>query len=180
MDSGSQASSPPKAPRNSEWSRYQRWVVNVVIIVGAFMTIRACSQRNLANGTAVDFQGKSLDGQMISLRDYRGKPVLLHFWATWCGVCSAMADNVEAIARDYPVVTVASQSGDSDSVRAYVTEHKLSFPVVNDPDGRLAQSYGVSAFPTTFIIDKAGKIRHAEVGFTTEIGLRIRAFLSTD
>jgi len=89
-----------------------------------------------------------------------------------------MADNVEAVARDYRVVTVASQSGDSDRVRAYVAENKLSFPVLNDPDGRLARNYGVSAFPTTFVIDKSGKIRHAEVGYTTEIGLRFRLFLS--
>lgn len=178
MDSSFRASSSAGAPNEREPSGYRRWMVNLAIIVGAFIAIRACNQQKLVSGAAVAFEGRGLDGQPISLRDYRGQPVLLHFWATWCGVCSAMADNVEAVARDYRVLTVASQSGDSDRVRAYVAEHKLSFPVLNDPDGRLARSYGVSAFPTTFVIDKTGKIRHAEVGFTTETGLRFRVFLS--
>ncbi len=178
MDSGSQASSSARATKKRERSGYRRWMLNLAIIVGAFIAIRACNQQDLASGTAIAFEGRSLDGKTISLRNYRGQPVLLHFWATWCRVCSAMADNVEAVARDYRVITVASQSGDSDRVRAYVAEHELSFPVLNDPDGRLARNYGVGAFPTTFVIDQAGKIRHAEVGYTTKIGLRFRVFLS--
>jgi len=178
MDSGSRAPLPAGVTEKRKPSGYRRWLLNLAIIAGAFLAIRTCNQQNLASGSAIAFEGISLDGQTISLQDFRGQPVLLHFWATWCGVCSAMADNVEAVARDYRVVTVASQSGDSDRVRAYVAENKLSFPVLNDPDGQLARRYGVSAFPTTFVIDKSGKIRYAEVGFTTEIGLRLRAFLT--
>lgn len=178
MDSGYRAPPPEGSTEKRKPSGYWRWLANLAIIAGAFIAIRSCNQQNLASGSAVTFEGQSLDGRTISLSEFRGQPVLLHFWATWCGVCSAMADNVEAVARDYRVVTVASRSGDSDSVRAYVAENKLSFPVLNDPDGRLARDYGVSAYPTTFVIDKSGKIRYAEVGFTTEIGLRFRVFLS--
>jgi len=178
MDSGSQASSPPVIGQKRTKSGYRRWMLNLAIIAGAFFAIRAWNQQDLVKGSAIAIEGRSLDGRLISLQDYRGQPVLIHFWATWCGVCSAMADNVEAVARDYRVITIASQSGDSDRVRAYVAKNKLSFPVLNDPEGRLARIYGVSAFPTTFVLDKEGKIRQAEVGYTTEIGLRLRVFLA--
>jgi peroxiredoxin len=158
-----------KKPRS-----YRHWVFDLLLIVAVVIAVRTCSQNTVAEGTAKSFEGKTVDGRTISLSDYRGKPVLLHFWATWCGVCNAMEGNVEDVAHDYPVLTVASQSGDAEQVRATVLEHKLSFPVILDPDGQLAHAYGVSSFPTTFFIDKRGEIRHVEVGYTTEPGLRLR------
>ncbi|MBN1655820.1 MAG: protein disulfide oxidoreductase [Deltaproteobacteria bacterium] len=157
---------------------YRRWVVNLAVIAMLFFALRECNRQNLASGTAPPFEARSIDGRSVSLEQLRGEPLLLHFWASWCGVCSAMAGNIEAVARDYRVLTVASQSGEAQEVQAYVSEHGLSFPVLVDADGRLARRYGVHAFPTTFLIDKKAVIRYAEVGFTTEIGLRIRAYLS--
>jgi peroxiredoxin len=157
---------------------YRHWAFNLLFIVAVFFAVRTCNQNTVAEGPAKSFEGKTVDGRTISLSDYRGKPVLLHFWATWCGACNAMEGNIKDVAHDYPVLTVASQSGDAEQVRATVVGHELSFPVVLDPDGRIARTYGVSAFPTTFFIDKKGEIRHVEVGYTTEPGLRLRMRLT--
>ena len=104
----------------------------------------------------------------------QGKPTLVHFWATWCSVCKLERSNIEAIARDYSIVTVASQSGTSAEVAQYVQTHAMRAPVLVDEDGAVAAQFGVRAFPTSFIIDSAGQIRDVEVGYTTEWGLRLR------
>jgi peroxiredoxin len=105
--------------------------------------------------------------------------VLVHFWATWCPICRTEQDTINAIARDTPnVITVAMQSGSRDEVEKYLKQQGLSFPVLNDPDGRIAAAWGVHAVPASFIIDPDGQIRFVEIGYTTETGLRLRLWLA--
>ena len=114
------------------------------------------------------------DGQQLALAEFRGRPFALHFWASWCGVCSAMRPNLRSIAKEQRVISVASRSGDDTAVRGFVVQHALDAPVIADTSGAIAKSYGVRAFPTTFFVDARGVIRHVEVGYTTELGLRLR------
>jgi peroxiredoxin len=152
---------------------------DLAVIAAIVLVVRAYQQRNLPSGPAPALAGADLDGAAVALEDYRGKPVVLHFWATWCGVCKAEQHNLDAIAGDLPVLSVASRSGDAAEVAAYVREHEVAPRVVSDPKGTLAQRFGVSAFPTTFIVDASGEIEHAEVGYTTELGLRARMWLAS-
>jgi peroxiredoxin len=92
----------------------------------------------------------------------------------WCLQRDAL--ELGRLARDHDVVAVASQSGDATRVSRYATEHGITVPIVVDEAGALARSHGVRAFPTTFFIDREGEIRHVEVGYTTELGLRLRHF----
>jgi thiol-disulfide isomerase/thioredoxin len=119
-----------------------------------------------------------LNGAAASLADYRGKPVLLHFWATWCGVCNAEQSSLDELSRDLPVLTVASQSGSASDVAAFVRERHVEPRVIADPSRELARRFGVTTYPTTFVIDAGGEIRHVEVGYTTELGLRARMWLA--
>ena len=149
------------------------------MIAAIVLVVRGYQQRHLPTGRAPALAGTDLGGQAVALEAYRGKPVIVHFWATWCGVCKAEQHNIDAVAGDLPVLSVASRSGDAEQVNAYVREHGIAPRVVVDPSGALAQRFGVAAFPTTFIVDGGGEIRHAEVGYTTELGLRARMWLAS-
>lgn len=157
---------------------YRHWSFRLVLLLLAVLAVRAYQQRGVAAGKARPLEGAGLHGEAISLQEMQGKTVLVHFWASWCGVCEAMAGSVEDVAGDYPVITVATLSGGAEDVGSYLKREGLSLPVLLDPEGQLASGYGVSSLPTSFVIDKTGEIRSAEVGYTTEPGLRLRLWLA--
>jgi thiol-disulfide isomerase/thioredoxin len=158
--------------------KYWPWLRDLGLLSLAVVAIRAYQQRDLPRGSAPELRGVELDGGEVSLADYRGAPLLLHFWATWCGVCRAEQGSLDSIASDLPVLTVATQSGSASGVAAYVTQHGVRSRVVVDDANELARRYGVGSFPTTFVLDGHGKIRFVEVGYTTELGLRARMWLA--
>ncbi len=157
---------------------YRHWSFRLVLLLLAVLVVRAFQQRGVAEGKAPPLEGYDLQGKVVTLQAFEGKTVLVHFWSTWCGVCQAMAGNVQKVSADYPVIAVASQSGGAAEVGAYLESEGLSLPALLDPEGRLSSDYGVSALPTSFVIDGAGRIRSAEVGYTTEMGLRLRLWLA--
>jgi len=113
-----------------------------------------------------------LDGTSYSLQ--KGKPIAIHFWATWCKVCKLEAQNIETLSKQYEVLTIAVNSGDSREIKAYLKERNLTFRVLNDVDGTWAKQFNVEVFPTTFIYDKAGELSFTEVGYTTTAGFLAR------
>jgi thiol-disulfide isomerase/thioredoxin len=162
-------------PRWSE--RQRRWarIVRDLVLFGAlFFGIRAYQSRDAAKGMAPAVMLSAIDGRSFELGVPRAEPLLVYFWATWCGVCTAAEPNLSAVGAALPVVTVASQSGEPAALAAEVKRRGLHLPVVADPQGALARRFGVRAFPTAFVLDRAGSIRSGEVGYTTELGLRLR------
>ena len=93
-------------------------------------------------------------------------------------MCKAEQSNIDAVARGLPVLSVASQSGSPNEVTAYVQSQRIAHRVIADPEGSLARRFGVRTFPTTLVIDAKGEIRYAEVGYSTELGLRARMWLA--
>ena len=106
------------------------------------------------------------------------KPILVHFWATWCPICKFESPNVDTISKDYEVITIAVQSGSKKEIQNYLDEHKLTFNVVNDKDGFLSKKFNIQVFPTTLIYDKEKTLKFSEVGYTTTDGLYSRMMLS--
>ena len=106
------------------------------------------------------------------------KPVLIHFWATWCPTCKFESSNIEKISKDYEVITIAVQSGSKKQIKNYLDKNRLTFKVVNDENAFYSQKFNIKAFPTTFIYDKDKNLKFTEVGYTTTAGLYSRMALS--
>lgn len=170
----SSASSQTEPPNGSRSSKLRRFALEALVVVALVLGVRAYQTRDLASGEAPALSVQSLDGQRFSLAGVQGQPVAVHFWASWCGVCSAMRHNVRTLAHGHRVISVASRSGDEAAVRSFLAQHPLDAPVIVDPSGALARTYGVRAYPTTFFVNAQGVIRHVEVGYTTELGMRLR------
>ncbi len=117
---------------------------------------------------------KLLDGTAFSGKAIEGKPVIIHFWATWCPTCKLEAANIQSISEKFTVLTIAVQSGDDREIEAYMKDNGLRFNVLNDADGIWAKKFKVEAYPTTFIYDGKGELRFTEVGYTTTAGLLAR------
>lgn len=163
-----------------ERRRWLRWLAEAGLLAAVLAGIHWWNTRDAVGGAAPAFNAVLLDGRRVSLADYRGRPLLVHFWATWCPVCRLEQGTIESLARDHPVLTVAMQSGDAGEIAAYLEAQQLGFPVHVDEHGAMAAQWGVRGVPTSFVIDPAGQIRHVTAGFTTGLGLRLRLWLARD
>jgi len=154
------------------WFRY---LIEVLLIIAIIFGIRAWQQKDLVVGEAPSFQSVMLNGETVNLEDYRGKPFILHFWASWCPFCKFEEGSMTSIQKDWPMLSVAYQSGDKVEVIKHMKERGLeSWPTIVDKDNRLGDLFGVKGVPTSYIIDGEGNIRFAEVGLTSGWGLRTR------
>ena len=158
--------------------RYFKLGVEILLILVIYLAIKAFMQRNLVDGPVPSFEGMLLGGQSFNIQSYQGKPLLLHFWATWCSICKMEQSSIDSISKDHKVITVAMNSGTDMKVASFLKQQGLSFPVVNDDNGAIAKRFGVRGVPTSFVIDSNGSIKFTEVGFTTELGLRARLWLA--
>ena len=128
---------------------------------------------------APDFQLPGLDGQMVSLGDFRGKAVLLNFWATWCGPCRAEMPFLQQVHEERSgegVVILAVNIGESQSeVEEFMENFGLSFLMLLDADEEVARQYNIRAIPTTFFIDKDGVIWDLKIGsFASESEIALK------
>lgn len=107
------------------------------------------------------------------------KPLVVHFWASWCPTCKAEASNIEAITKEYQVVTIAVRSGKDNDLKKYMKENNFNFKVFNDKDGVLAKRFNIQAYPTTFIYNRERELSFSDVGYTSTLGLKFRLWWSS-
>lgn len=154
------------------------WVQNSLWILGAivlYLAMRPLMQGDVIHGQVPNIQTTSITGKKIDIADYRGKPVLIQFWATWCPICAYERDGIERVAEKYDVINIAPQSGSDKELLAFAKQNGMNPNIiVNDQDGKLMKEFGARAVPASFVVDKQGKIRFVEVGFSTSMGLKAR------
>ncbi|MGQ9646236.1 MAG: TlpA disulfide reductase family protein [Thermodesulfobacteriota bacterium] len=126
---------------------------------------------------APDFSLKTLNGQEIRLADLRGRVVLLDFWATWCAPCREAIPHLISLQKNYQekgleVIGMNLDKGDVETVRRFVNSMDIPYPITLTPE-EVSRKYGVTALPTTILIDQEGKIRQKFLGFTPEISKKI-------
>lgn len=116
---------------------------------------------------APDFQLQDLNGETVSLSDLRGSPVILNFWATWCGACRSEMPYLQQVYDEWQgqglVILTISLREPSTTVADFMQTNNLSFPVLLDINDDVRQMYIVSGIPTTFFIDEDGIIQAIEV-----------------
>ena len=151
-------------------------VIGAVLLVVVANVMSYVRKPNLDTTQLPQMNIQLLDGATYSVQ--KGKPLVIHFWATWCPTCKLEASNIESVSHEYNVLTLAVNSGDKEKIQAYMRERGLSFNVVNDSDGRWAKKFKVEAYPTTFIYDANGELKFTEVGYTSTAGLLARLKLS--
>jgi cytochrome c biogenesis protein CcmG, thiol:disulfide interchange protein DsbE len=119
---------------------------------------------------AQDFTATTVEGKAVSLSDYRGQPVWISFGASWCAPCQAEAPDIQAAYLNPKskaagvVVLGVFINEDTATVRDYGDRIGLSFPLLADPDTRIASAYRVLGIPVHFFIDRAGVLRQIETG----------------
>jgi peroxiredoxin len=142
-------------------------VLAVILTLGVLLA--GCGgQNSLVGKPAPDFQFGGPDEQPVSLSDFQGSPVLLNFWATWCGPCRGEMPYLQQVwdewqARGLVLLAIDIMESSSE-VQSFMQSQGLSLPVLLDSDGAIAAQYGIQAIPTTFFIDSSGVIQEVKEG----------------
>ena len=156
---------PPNHPWRQRISRLLRELVWTALLVGlVFMVVSSLGGRLQLPEMAPDFRAVNLDGQDIVLSHLRGKPVVLYFWASWCGACKLTSPTVKSFAENHPQVQVVAVSmEDPHAMRAEVgdIQHGMAFVSQNS---QILEGYPVRALPTTVVIDAQGKVLWSRQG----------------
>lgn len=145
-----------------------RWIAAVTLVLvavgGLWFWLTGREAKPLAEGDrAPDFTLPGAFGGEGSLKDLRGRVVLLHFWATWSSPARRELASLQALRQRFPgddfeVAAVALDVEGAPVVRDFVKDLGLQFPVIVDPEGKTGREYGLTALPETFILDKNGVI----------------------
>ena len=116
---------------------------------------------------APDFELTSLTGETVKLSDYKGKTVMLNFWASWCPPCRVEMPHMETYYQEYKdeenieilaVNMTSLERGSKEKVGEFVSEHRLTFPILMDEEGSVKDLYKVMVYPTTYIVNPEGII----------------------
>jgi peroxiredoxin len=128
-----------------------------------------------------DFSGLTADNRTVSLASLRGKVLLFNFWASWCLECRPEMPMFEHLHREFSaqglaVVGINAREGTS-TIRAYAKELNLTFPLIQDPSGKINSAYGVIGLPTTFLIARDGRAVALAIGPREWSGKAARAVI---
>ena len=127
-----------------------------------------------ATGKAADFVLKSAKGgQDIKLADYKGKVVIIDFWATWCGPCRRGVPDLvslqEKYGNDVVIIGISVDTDTKADVPGFISEYKINYPIAYADQAVVTSYGGVEAIPTSFIIDREGNIVDKHVGLVDKI-----------
>lgn len=154
------------------------------VVLFTMALLAGCTNRGPQSDTqAPDFTLKDLGGKKVTLSEYRGKVVLLEFWATWCPPCRAAIPGLERLHQSYKdkglaVLAISMDEGGSDDIKAFVRDYGMTFTVLRVNDD-VAAKYQVRSIPMTLLVNKEGRIvkRYLGLGGDDDLEKDIRPIL---
>jgi thiol-disulfide isomerase/thioredoxin len=127
---------------------------------------------------APKFTLPDLNGREVSLDQFKGKIVMLDFWATWCGPCRMtmpLLENLEKEYRDSMILLAINLQEPRNAVREYVQKQNINSQVLLDEKGSVGEMYGTDSIPMQVLIDKQGIVRHIQIGFSPRMASQLRS-----
>ena len=158
-------------------------VINMLLIAAAigFVTSATAQLKK-----AADFSLKSADGKSYELKKYRGKVVIVNFWATWCGPCrKEIPDFIEAYKKykdkGLVIIGISVDKDGWSAVPPFIEESKINYPIVLANEQVVETYGGIEAIPSTFIVDKNGYIADQHIGMMSlkELETKLQPLLKT-
>lgn len=158
------------------------WGIQAIVLVSIFFAITWWQQRNMLSTEqeqlAPAFSLISMQDELIHFDPTKqSKKTLIYFFATWCGICHASIDNIEdikeSVGDSVNFYAIALDWKTKSEVEDFLAQHDLTIPVLLG-NQEVWRNYQISGFPSYYVIDKDGKIASKDMGYTTELGMRIR------
>ena len=145
-----------------------RLIAAALVMVTAGLALAAGELKPYAGGDTPTLELAALDGHLHRLGDYRGQVVLVNFWASWCPPCREEMPSMQRLTdrlRGRPFAVLAVNIGeDAATVRSFLKESAVDFPILLDIEGRAPGEWKVFAFPSSFLIGRDGRIRYTLYG----------------
>ena len=171
------------AEPSSKLAKLRSILLNAGIVIIVFSVASAFQSRNMldADGEAAPpLRGVTLDGEVYGLAGVSGRPALIYFFAPWCKICAASADNLVRLRRwrdeeDLEIVAVALDWQTSEEVREYVERHALNVKVVLG-SREVTRDWQIQAYPSYYVLDERHRVLRRDIGYSTQLGLWLRAW----
>lgn len=151
-----------------------RIALTLVLFSFVFLAMDYYRGKNIPAMPVLQNSYKTLEDETVDVLalSFR-QPVLLYFWASWCGPCKTVSPSIEWLSKNHQVLSIALDSGTDDDIRQYLKQAGYSFATLNDQNQFLGNAFGIQATPTVVIL-KDGKVQSFTMGISTPIGLWLR------
>ena len=157
----------PRFANTPNLASFRLWILLGMAFCATFYLIRSYGQREIGGKADYSWAMRSLDGEVVNLSKYQGKPIFLNVWATWCGPCLSEMPSIERLARNPKLKGVAFLCVSTDEtpgpVQAYVDAKKPTMTILH-ANGSIPRVFKTDNIPATFIIAPGGRIVRADVG----------------
>ena len=163
------------------------WILVATVLGGAWIFVSkeevqesstlSLTEAPIVGHLAPDFTLETAVGESVTLSDYRGQPIVLNFWASWCGPCRVEMPFFEHAQRKYngqAVVIGVNQGESGDIVQDFGVRQNISYPLLVDNDNTVNLNYNVNSLPTTIFIDPDGVVQEVVVGIVNQAVLEDR------